>query len=117
MANITINTISFSDMTELNALNDSYEVMAFKGNEARVANLQTLRRTLKPGATLIVTAPTGSKITLSKDDMSFEGTGSTVTFNVPEYGTWTITAELGDDTTSVTLVVDTIKIYRQTITF
>ena len=117
MANITVQTIGFSDMTEKLSLSDTDTAIVFRNGEAHRVSLKTLRRRCKVCPTLVVTAPDNTKVTISCSDMSYSGEGSEITFDVPEYGTWTITAELNGSTVTRTLVVDTIKIYRLTITF
>ena len=117
MANITVRTIGFDDMTEKLTVADSDKAIVFRDGEAHRVSLKTLRRRCKVCPTLVVTAPANTKVTISCRDMSYSGEGSDITFDVPEYGTWTITAELNGTTVTRTLEVDTIKIYRLTITF
>ena len=62
---------------------------------------------------IIVTAPTGSNVTCAKGGTTLTATESsgTWTFNVPDYGTWTVTATLSSDTKSADVVVDQVKLY------
>ncbi len=117
MANIPIQTIGFDDMTEKLSFTDNDETIVFRGDTAHRVSMKTLRRRCKVCPTLIVTAPANTKVTISMSDMSYSGEGSEITFDVPEYGTWTITAELNGETVTSTMYIDTIKIYRLTITF
>lgn len=67
------------------------------------------------GLYILVTAPTGSTVTAAKDAKTYASTESaespgTYTVQVPEYGTYTVTAALGDQTASgsVTLAAGTV---------
>ncbi|MCM1224049.1 MAG: hypothetical protein NC548_57310 [Lachnospiraceae bacterium] len=76
-------------------------------------------------ATIAVTYPTGAKLTCSSNGKVYEAESTTgsYTFEVHQTGTWTIRAELGDETaqTTVTIAADgesktaTLAFYRSTI--
>ena len=68
---------------------------------------------------IIVTAPTGSTVTCSKDSTTLTATevSGTWTFNVPDYGTWTVTGTLGATTESKAVVVDQVKLYTTSIDY
>lgn len=61
---------------------------------------------------IVVTVDTGSVITCTDGTTTLTGasTGS-YTFEIPNYGTWTVTATLSGKTASGTVVVDTVKQY------
>ncbi|MBS4879793.1 MAG: hypothetical protein KH138_05715 [Firmicutes bacterium] len=62
---------------------------------------------------IAVTAPTGSTVTAKSGNSTVTGTESSGTWalEIPHYGTWTITATLGADSASTTVVVDAVKQY------
>ena len=68
---------------------------------------------------IIVTAPTGSAVTCQKGSttLTAEEASGIWTFIVPDYGTWTVNASLGDDSASESVNVDTVKQYTLTITY
>ena len=66
---------------------------------------------------LVVTAPTGSAITVTDGTTTLTGTGGTVTFSLPNYGAWTVTATLSGQSASATVTVDTVKQYSTTLTY
>lgn len=68
---------------------------------------------------IIVTAPTGSNVTCAKGGTTLTATESsgTWTFNVPDYGTWTVTATLSSDTKSADVVVDQVKLYTTSLSY
>lgn len=117
MAVITHKTISFSDMGEIKELAEISEAIVFRDGEAKTVTMKQLKRKAAPSPTLTVTAPTGSAVTVSKDDMSYSQVGETTTFKIPEYGNWTIKAELGELSVTQVLTVDTVKQYTLTITY
>lgn len=73
-------------------------------------------------ATIVVTAPTGSTVTATKDDITLTApeVNGTWTFSVPEAGTWTLTATKGSSSASTTIDVigsyDAELIYSWTAT-
>lgn len=117
MGVIQVNTVSIDDLEEATSLNENGSVIVFRGNEAKRTSLKVLRQKVNPSPTLLITAPDNTKLTLSNDEFTFEETGANVTFNVPNYGNWLLTAELNGQTKTQTIWIDTVKIYRLTITF
>lgn len=73
-------------------------------------------------ATIVVTAPTGSTVTATKDDITLTApeVNGTWTFSVPEAGTWTLTAIKGSNSSSTTIDVigsyDAELVYNWTAT-
>ena len=61
---------------------------------------------------IVVTVDTGSVITCTDGTKTLTGTSTgSYTFEIPNYGTWTVTATLSGKTASGTVVVDTVKQY------
>ena len=60
---------------------------------------------------IIATAPTGSTVTCTKGGTTLTATESsgTWTFNVPDYGAWTVTATKSGQTATKSVVVDQVK--------
>ena len=117
MANVLYNTKSFDDLEETTELNEDASVIVFRNGEALTTTLKVLKRRVNPSPTLIVTAPTGSTITITKDELSYSAVGGTVSFDVPEYGDWVVKAELDGSTVSKTQYIDTVKIYELTLNY
>lgn len=68
---------------------------------------------------VVVTAPTGSTVTLTNGTTTLTATESsgTWTFDIPNYGAWTATATLGTDTASDTVSITEVKQYTMTLAF
>ena len=61
---------------------------------------------------IIVTVDTGSAITCTDGTTTLTGTSTgSYTFEIPNYGTWTVTATLSGNTASGTVTVDAVKQY------
>ena len=61
---------------------------------------------------IVVTVDTGSVITCTDGTKTLTGTSTgSYTFEIPNYGTWTVTATLSGKTASKTVVIDTVKQY------
>ena len=61
---------------------------------------------------IVVTVDTGSVITCTDGTTTLTGTSTgSYTFEIPNYGTWTVTATLSGNTASGTVVIDTVKQY------
>lgn len=67
--------------------------------------------------TLTVTAPEGSTITVKNGGTTLSDTGGTVKFWLPNTGTWTVTAELGDNSTSSEVHAIEYKDYPITLSY
>ena len=65
------------------------------------------------GAVIVVTAPTGSTVTASLDGVVYtaQEVNGTWTFKVRKFGTYTVTATLGNQTASATVEVTEKKTY------
>ena len=67
---------------------------------------------------IIVTVDTGSAITCTDGTTTLTGTSTgSYTFEIPNYGTWTVTATLSGNTASGTVVVDTVKQYTLELSY
>ena len=69
---------------------------------------------------IIVTVAAGAVVTCSNGSKSYEqtSTGAAVVFNVPDYGTWSVSAERdGLPSNTVNVVVDTAKQYAAALAF
>ena len=68
---------------------------------------------------IVATAPTGSTVTCTKDATTLTATeaAGTWTFDLPDYGTWTVTATLSSDTKSADVVVDQVKLYTTSLSY
>ena len=69
---------------------------------------------------IIVTVAAGAVVTCSNGSKSYEqtSTGAAVVFNVPDYGTWSVSAERdGLPSNTVEIVVDTAKQYAAALAF
>ena len=70
---------------------------------------------------IVVTGPTtGSTVTATKSgssDVTLTESNGTWTGNLPDYGTWTITATLGSSTASDTVTVTEVKQYSLTLAY
>lgn len=66
---------------------------------------------------LSVTAPAGSSITVTDGTTTLTGTGGTVTFSLPNYGTWNITATLSGQSASGSVSVDAVKQYSVSLSY
>ena len=68
---------------------------------------------------IIVTAPTGSTVTCVKDGVTLTATevSGTWTFDVPDYGTWTVNAVKGGKSASDTVGVTEVKQYNVSLAY
>ena len=68
---------------------------------------------------IIVTAPTGSTVTATDGTTTLTATesGGTWIFDIPNYGTWTVTATLGAATASGTVSITEVKQYTMTLAY
>ena len=68
---------------------------------------------------IVVTAPTGSDVTVSKGSTILYApeVSGTWTFNVPEQGDWSATAILGSKTVSKTVAVGKVGVYNVTLRY
>lgn len=68
---------------------------------------------------IVVTAPTGSTVTCVKDGVTLTATeaSGTWTFDVPDYGTWTVNAVRGGKSASDTVGVTEVKQYNVSLTY
>ena len=68
---------------------------------------------------IVVTAPTGSDVTVSKGSTILYApeVGGTWTFNVPEQGNWSATAILGSKTASKMVTVSKVGVYNVTLRY
>ena len=71
------------------------------------------------GAVIIVTAPTGSTVTATLDGTVYtaQEVNGTWTFKVRKFGTYTVTATLGDQTASNTVTVTEAMTYEVTLAY
>lgn len=71
------------------------------------------------GAVIVVTAPTGSTVTATLDGVVYtaQEVNGTWTFKVRKFGTYTVTATLGNQTASTTVAVTEAKTYEVTLTY
>jgi hypothetical protein len=86
-------------------------------NASGNAEAQTKDFGLKPR--IIVTAPTGSTVTCTKGSTTLTATeaSGTWTFDVPDYGTWTVTGTLSEYTDTTSVVVDQVKQYAASLDY
>ena len=67
---------------------------------------------------IVVTVDTGSVITCTDGTTTLTGTSTgSYTFEIPNYGTWTVTATLSGNTASGTVIVGTVKQYTIVLTY
>ena len=67
---------------------------------------------------IIVTVPSGSAVTCKSGSKTLSATSTgTVTFALPAYGTWTVTATLNGQTAAENVVVDDVKQYRLSLAY
>lgn len=67
---------------------------------------------------IIVTVPSGSAVTCKHGSTTLTATSSgTVTFDLTDYGTWTVTATKGGQTASESVTVDDVKQYRISLAY
>ncbi|MBQ6404226.1 MAG: hypothetical protein IJI27_10010 [Oscillospiraceae bacterium] len=68
---------------------------------------------------IIVTAPTGSTVTATDGTtiLTAAESGGTWIFDIPNYGTWTVTATLGAATASGTVSITEVKQYTMTLAY
>ena len=68
---------------------------------------------------IVVTAPTGSTVTCVKDGVTLTATeaSGTWTFDVPDYGTWTVNAVKGGESASDTVGVTEVKQYNVSLAY
>ena len=67
---------------------------------------------------IIVTVPSGSAVTCKSGSKTLSATSTgTVTFALPAYGTWTVTATLNGQTATKNVVVDDVKQYRLSLAY
>lgn len=102
------------------SLNDIGDVSAPSPNEGDVLVRQGSVWVNAPAPStglrhLVISTTTGSTVTVTKGTTTINAAEtSTGVFesDVPEYGTWTVTATLSGQTATATVVVDTAKIYN-----
>ena len=68
------------------------------------------------GTQFIIDAPSGTTVTASYAGVVVSRTGSGV-LEIPSYGTWVVTGSLSGQTTTRTIVVDTVKQYNVVLRF
>lgn len=67
---------------------------------------------------IIVTVPNGSTVVCSNGSTSLSATSTgVVTFDLTDYGTWTVTATMNGQTASDSVVVDDVKQYALTLAY
>ena len=85
------------------------------------ANLASAIESIRVGffPRIVVTAPTGSTVTCVKDGVTLTATevSGTWTFDVPDYGTWTVNAAKGDNSASDTVGVTEVKQYNVSLAY
>lgn len=71
------------------------------------------------GVVIVVTAPTGSTVTATLDGVVYtaQEVNGTWTFKVRKFGTYTVTATLGNQTASTTVEVTEKKTYEVALTY
>ena len=71
------------------------------------------------GAVIVVTAPAGSTVTATLDGTVYtaQEVNGTWTFKVRKFGTYTVTATLGNQTASTTVAVTEAKTYEVTLAY
>ena len=71
------------------------------------------------GAVIVVTAPTGSTVTATLDGTVYtaQEVNGTWTFKVRKFGTYTVTATLGNQTASTTVTVTEAMTYEVTLAY
>lgn len=86
-------------------------------NASGNAEAQTKDFGLKPQ--IVVTAPTGSNVTCTKGTTTLTATeaAGTWTFDLPDYGTWTVDASKSGDSASSSVIVDTVKQYNVSLAY
>lgn len=117
MSSISIETKKISDLAEVSDLKDTDELIINDGTGMKKVTVDTFKNEWGLTPTLEVTAPEGSRISVSDGTTTLTETGGTVTFTLPNYGTWTLTATLSGQSTTKTLEVDTVKLYKVTLSY
>ena len=105
--------------TEINTKLASYIPTSQKGAASGVATLGTDGKipssqlgTVGLLPQIIVTVDSGSTVTCKCGSTTLSATSTgTVTFNIPSYGTWTVTATKSGDTVSDSITVNEVKQY------
>ena len=95
----------------VNGLDTALQKKADLGEDGKVPESQLPSLGFKPQ--IVVTAPTGSTVTATLGSKTYDATESsgTWTFDVDEYGVYTVTATLNSDTASEEVEVNTVKQY------
>ncbi len=117
MSSISIETKKISDLSELSALSEDNMLIVNDNTGMKKVSIETLKKEWEVSPTLRVTVPSGSTIKVTDGTTTLTGTGGTVEFALPNYGTWTITATLNSQTTEKEVVVDTVKLYDETLSY
>ena len=92
-------------------------VQGLKGNSI-AGNIEELFAYAK--IELLVTAPAGSTVTATNGEITLKSvlaTNGLCSFIIPQYGEWTVSATLGDQNTSDSVTVDTVKQYELTLSY
>ena len=96
------------------------QTVATQAKEAADEALETAQEAGGLYPQIIVTVAEGAVVTCSNGSKSYEQTseGAAVVFNVPDYGTWSVSAERdGLPSNTVAVVVDTAKQYAAALAF
>lgn len=117
MSAISIETKKVSELSEVSSLNDTDLIIVNDGTGMKKVSLETFKSEWGVTPLLEVTAPTGSAITVTDGTTTLRDEGGTVTFSLPNYGTWTITITLSGQTATRSVVVDTMKLYKETMAY
>lgn len=107
----TINTIKFSNMVEATSVENSDLMLFFNGNEVKTTTAEAIKKAVLPCATLKVTCDTSSTVTVTNGTTTLSKSGTALSFDIADYGTWSVS----DGVTTVSVVIDTVKIYQITL--
>ena len=101
----------------INETNTALQKKADLGEDGKVPESQLPSLGFKPQ--IIVTTDTGSTVTCSNGYtvLTAEEVSGTWTFDIPEYGIWTLTATLNGETETNEVVVSEVKQYRAKVQY
>ncbi len=111
MGYISTEASNASAISELNSIDPNDKIIVDNNGTTKNISFKNLKSNIG-GATLKVSAMEGSTITVSDSNVSYSKQGEIVVFEIPYYGTWTVTVTKNGKSNTKTVVIDQAKNYE-----